>query len=179
MTSLFEKINSQRKTTSQDLDDRIEYINRLEAQLGRMKEPLKLQGEIDHANSVINSLYEDLQQRQVTIDLQTEKIENQKREIDILNQALDSCVFYQGRASLPAGGLSGEKMRAIYNELGKRQVNIHALSISLAKTKEEASASRNSAEQFQRELESMIEVNEKLAQDNTDIRNNQVTMYTD
>jgi chromosome segregation ATPase len=81
-------------------------------------------------------------------------------------------VFYQGQDKrLPSGGLSGEKMRAIYNELGRRQVSIHTLSVSLAQSNSEVEALRLAYNNHEEAMSSLTERNQELEVHIEDLHN--------
>lgn len=113
--------------------------------------------EAEQLKSEIHQYQQLLEQKQIDVDILQQKYQQCEHEKSNLVHSLEACLQYQhhhtggnnvkGRASYshegitqmtssssfpPSTPLSSEKMRNIYHELGKRQSDIHALSLALA-----------------------------------------------
>lgn len=155
MRGVFDKTKSENRSLTTELEESREYGHKLELQVSRMDDSCKLLADMQNAKSEIKKLCHDLEQKRLEMSIADEKISAQQKEIETLNRSLDACVFYQvrplyellpgkgnrfvivlqgSRKSSVDGGpaVSSEKMRTIYYELGRRQADIRAISLSLS-----------------------------------------------
>ena len=174
LRSVFDKSNSERKYLSQQLSEQKEYNSKLEIQISRMENSCQLILELDECKNDNKHLQEEVEQRDKLVQNLNNKEQAQVREIESLHRSLDACVFYQGGSKRDgADAVTPSKLREIYYELGKRQADIHALSLSLSEVNAQLLELQESYKQLEQqhsttevEVKHVKEYNDQLLQSN-------------
>jgi hypothetical protein len=169
--TVFEKTNAERKCLASQLAEAKDYNSKLELQISRMDQSCQLVLELDSSQGENRRLQKEMEKQDAVLKAGREKDLAQLREIEALNRSLDACVFYQGNQR--EGAVSGDKLREIYYELGKRQTDIHALSLSLSQVNAELLEMKQTHTELQRlhattevEIKHVKEYNDQLLQTN-------------
>lgn len=157
LSGTFEKVNVERVKLLSELTRATEHADRLELQMHRLQDAALTAQHVDRLQATIVNLQAELESSRNVIMNRDDRIKTLEREMDVLQRTIGIQREYEGgdrrfHSGASCGGAcsggmgcvcggtkggSREVLRSLYYELGKRQVDAHELTLSLAESHRE------------------------------------------
>lgn len=149
VTGNLERINSDRIRLQTELKTQKDYIQKLENQITKYRDSESMVKHISDQESMIRNLNKEVVNCKSAMD----NYENRLRQLDYDNDVLRKSIEVQVQYESGLKGVNNgrEIMRSLYQELGKKQADLHKVSITLAEFEDQNS-------QLRREIESLREI---------------------
>ena len=138
ITATFDKLNYERSLNLADCAKFKDQIAKLESHIGRLSDSQLLLDHVDKQQHVVDSMQFKLDKFRISAVAKDETVKALEKELDTLHRAFDIQDRYESRHAGESSGSATvlqaerDKMKSLYYELGKRQSDVHSLTLSLA-----------------------------------------------
>ena len=163
LKNVFEKIIAEKAHVNSELNMSKQYNRKLEACLERLEDPQKMIDEISDLHNRLEVHTEELEQSNRSLKNRDDTITELQQDIEILKRTLDVKTEHESKQN---NGIGKEAMRSLYFELGKRQADSHALSLSLSECNQNLNTYKAKTEELGEEIKRLSEKLDRKQSDN-------------
>ena len=145
LKNVFEKVIAEKAHVNGELNISKQYNRKLEACLERLEDPQQMIDEIADLHSRLEVSMEEVSQSNSNLKDRDQTISVLQQDVEILKRTLDVKTEHDAKQH---NGIGKEAMRSLYFELGKRQADSHALSLSLSECNQNLNISKAKIEEL-------------------------------
>lgn len=172
----FEKTKNENSHLSSEVTRLRAIINDLQSKNNHLNDAQTLVTEIESRGNEINRLNNEIVSLQGTVGLRDNNIKALEKELDVAHRAINVQNKYESGGAIPNGN-AREMMRSLYYEIGRRQADIHSLTLSLVDANKQLDLCKLQLQDSQADNNRLQDEKDKLAS-NVEVLNSQTVEYT-